>query len=270
MDDTEINKKLELLFAESDFSPKTYVDVMGEKIDVPVKYSDANAFMVFVPISYEAAKAHINNERLKPVSIFKKRALLGVTIFNYTDCQVGPYRELALSIPVLLDTSFPLPVLPLLFDSLYSGYGFYTISLAMNTKIARVHSEKIFGYPTYTENINIEIKNENDLVSIFVSEAQQQILSFSMSVPKSYRFTKKKYKTFFFTNNDLLKVTLNASAYEAGLGAGKLSLLKLGDHPLSKLITSLAPANKPLQGIYYKKAFEILEKPEKIGQAKGC
>ena len=47
MTENQVKKKLEEMVRRHGYAPKYQVEVMGRKIDVPVKYSDVSALMVF-------------------------------------------------------------------------------------------------------------------------------------------------------------------------------------------------------------------------------
>ncbi len=264
MDEVKIEEKLNNLLKDFDYTPKYQVDVMGKKIDVPVKYSNVRAFMFFFPISIEMARKLINNKRLEAVSILKKKCLLGITIFDYIECPVEPYREVALSIPVILDSKISIPFLPLIFDFLFKKFGFYTILLAMNNDIARKHSEIIFGYPTYDKNINIDIKEEsNGYTLISASEGSEKILSIGIKKGSgNLRRIRKKSNTYFIKDDKIFNAELNYAAYELAEKNG--SAIDLGNHKISRIIKNLLFQNKPLRSIYYAKAIEILYSPKEV------
>lgn len=264
MDEIKMKEKLESLLKDFDFSPKYQVDVMGQKIDVPVKYSNTRAFMVFLPISIKKATELISNKRFNPVSILKKRCLLGITIFDYIECPVGPYREIALSIPVTLDSKISIPFLPLIFDSFFKKSGFYTFLLAMNTSIARDHSKIIFGYPTYDKNIEIDIKEKNGYILIDSYEGREKIISLKMKESNNFKIIRKKNNTYFLKDDKIINVELNYAAYEAQSALDNNLSLELGDHNISKIIKNLLVHQKPFRSIYYAKAIEILDSPKEI------
>lgn len=265
MNEAEMNKQLKKLLEHHDYSSKYQVTVFDRKIDVPVVYAHASALMAFFPISLDKAVKLLKTKRLKPVSILGGRCLVGVTIFDYHDCPVGPYRELALSIPVTLDSAFSVPLLPLFFDSLFSTFGFYTLLLAMNTDIARAHSEHIFGYPTFSRNIEIDIIKDDTTIAIEAREKNEKIMSFRLKKPDNLRAIKKKYITYFIKNDTIISVEMQTAAFEAHSAKSDQPMLELGTHEIARILGMLSIEPRALQSVYYADAIEILNAPKKEG-----
>ena len=130
------------------------VRISDRIIDIPAKYT-GNAIMGIFTIATKEAKRILATSIFSPVEIYYGRSLLGVTIFNYLDSPVGPYNELALSIPSLVNSKFSIPLFPLLLRNILKNFGFFTIFLAMNKEVAKEHGEKVFGYPHYEDKIEI-------------------------------------------------------------------------------------------------------------------
>lgn len=239
------------------------VDVEGIQVQVPVVYEELSAVLLFFPAKLEEISRIIDSERVTPVKIFADTCLLAVTIFDYTKCPTGPYRELALSVPVMLDQKKSVPVLPLIFESFFENYGFYTNLLAMNTDIARVHSEKIFGYPTYAKNIKIDSHSQEGFLKINVTDGKEHVLSITTKEPKHYKKIKgKNYNTFFTNNDKLYRVKMTVDATVADSLFSKDSVCVFSNHEIcDTYINKFLLNKKPLYQMHYKQAVEILSSP---------
>lgn len=242
------------------------VDIEGIKVEVPVVYEELSALLMFFPASLKKIEKVINCSRVAPVKIFGDTCLLALTIFDYTKCPTGPYKELALSVPVMLDKKCSVPILPLIFESLFENYGFYTNLLAMNTDIARVHSEKIFGYPTYHKNIKIDLSNQSDSIKISVMDESQHVLSIVTKESRHYKKLKgKNYNTFFTKNNRLYKVKMTVNATVSSSSLNKDCLCDFSSHEIcDKYINKFLLSNKPLYQMHYKQAVEVLSAPTQV------
>lgn len=264
MEDKKVKEKLNLVLKDVNFNSKYTVNLGGNNVDVPVKYSDSRAFMALFPVSINAVKKILSSSRLEPISIFNGKCLLGITIFDYVTCPVGPYREIALSIPVKLDPKISIPILPLIIDPIFGKSSFYTILLAMNTSIGREHSEKIFGYPTYDKNIDVIIEVVDGIAYIKVAEGDEKILTIKMNLPKKLRIRKNKYNTYFMKEGRILNSELFAATYEAESGGKLDSVLDLGSHEISNIIKSLNVQKNPFRTIYYQNVVEVLSAPKEV------
>lgn len=235
-------------------------NVLGNDINTPVKYPDATARMVFFPISFEKAEKLISNNRLIPVRFLGKRAVLGITIFDYVESDVGAYRELALSIPVLKDPKFRCPFLPLIFDGLFKNFGFYTVLLAMNNDIGRIHSKKIFGYPTYSKNINVDINKNEKTLFISVKEGKEKIIDLKINNSKKAKLIRKSYNTYIKKDNNLNLVKMDIIAMMSESFLGKNIEISLGNHYISKILKDLDLGDKAIGISHYTKLVEVLSK----------
>lgn len=256
---------------EKDFSlkkpvvDKLYtVDVDGIDIDVPAVYDKVSATMSFFPISYKKARHIINNERVFPVKIFPNTAIFAITVFDYKDSPAGPYREVALSIPSTIDREIPL--LPLLADSLFNSFGFYTILLFMDTDMGIKHSRKVYGYPVYEKKVTIDIDDNESCVKVDAYEGGKKILSIKTKKFKRYNLMKNKlYNTFFMFGKELKKVEMTVDAFMAEKNLGNGCECSFGEHEIyNKYIKDLLMTDKPLRYMHYTNATEILSQPYKI------
>lgn len=259
-----MKENLESLLKNFDFSPKYQVDVMGRKIDVPVKYSDASAFMVFFSISLKKAKEILNSSRLSPVRITGDRCLLGITFFNYRDCPAGPYHEFTFSIPVMVDAKFNIPIIPFIFESFFKKFGYYVILMGVDTDIARKHIEQIFPYPTFNKNLSIDLKEDDRCLFAGVCDGGEEIIFVRSVLPNKCKLEKKEFNTYYAKDGTIYKVRLNTFSYNKMMFRMKGFQFQLGNHEVAKMLKDLDIGTKPLTGIYYKKAIEIASEPKEL------
>ena len=240
---------------------------VGETLfDIPVKYTDTTAFMAFFPIPRKKAEEILGTNRLNPVSILGNRSILGLTVFDYKSCQAGPYREVAISVPVIMDSKINIPILPLLAGQLFPNFYFYSILLAMNTDLAMAHSEEIFGYPTFKRKVDVDFKKELDMLTISSREGGSKIFSLKTRVPKKTKKIKTKFRTCFKKDGLLYSVNLYAEADETNFTDHSNFDFELGNHEISKIIGDLKINPRPMQCVFYREAVEILDLPQNRGK----
>ena len=259
-----MKERLEELLKDFNYVPQYQVDVMGKKIDVPVKYSDTSAFMVFFPISLKKAKDFLRSVRLAPVSILGGRCVLAITFFDYRDCPVGPYHEFTFSIPVMADSKFNIPILPLIFDSVFKKFGYHVILMGVDTDISREHIKKIFPYPTVNKNLSINLDEESGHLFAGIKDETSEIISVHLDLPSNYKIAKKSYNTYYTKNNKVYRVRLNTFVYWNKIIRMRNLRIDFGEHEIVKMLKSLNIGFKPITGIFYKKAIEIVGTPEEI------
>lgn len=264
MDEATIKEKFDAFLKKSNLEPHHKVKVMGKDIDVPVKYLDGSVFMIFFPISFKKAKDLLQSNRLTPVRLMGDRCVLGITIFEYRDSPVGPYNEFTFSIPVMIDSKFHAPILPIVFDSFFKNFGYYVILLGADTDIARKHIDEIFPYPTFNKNVSISLNEKNGRLFAGIKDEKEEIASFDFILPGSYTFAEKKYNTYYKKNNKIYRVKLDTFLYWRQMFRMKDLRFSLGDHEISAMLKGLHISSKPLLGIHYKKTIEIASAPEEI------
>ena len=264
MNEIEMKKRLETLLKDFNYVPEYQVDVMGKKVDVPVKYSDASAFMIFFPISLGKAKDFLRSDRLAPVSILGGRCVLAVTFFNYYDCAIGPFQEFTFSIPVMVDSKFNIPILPIIFDSVFSNFGYNVILIGTNSDISRKHIEKIFPYPSFDKNISTNLNEKDKHLSANIKNGTDEVISVSLDLQGNYKMSKKRYNTYYTRDNKIYRVRLNTFLFWEKIIEMKNLRLNFGNHEISRIFEKLDVNPKPIASVYYKKAIEIASAREEI------
>lgn len=242
------------------------IDIMGENISVPVFYSKSSAYMSFFSISREKALRIINSNRLKPINILNGKSLIGITVFDYIDCPVGPYREIALSIPVSVDSLISIPFLPIIKDYFLGRANFFTLLLAMNTEISRDHSGLIFGYPTYDSKLDINIIKGVKNTDIIITETGNDVLAMSFNNSDSRKISKSRYNTVFNKENNLFSVQLHALSYISSQNGKHNDKVRVGFHPITKILNDLEMDPQPIWSFTYSDVTEVLEEPIDLGK----
>ena len=245
----------------------TYINnynYQGRNINPPLTYPKLQGVMFFLPISYSRACELIGKE-ISPIRISPQKALLGLTIFDFIDSPVGPYREMALTIPVSLNNPFKPSFVPLIFQKTLNKYfALYTVMLGMNTLHGQKHASQIFGYPIYDDLLDIDFNFNDRYVEVTVKENGDNILTFKINVNKGFKKHERFYKTIFRTNDGMKLVNLSALTNESSTYMNRLLSFKFGKHDIANKIIALEPLMFSLQTSFYKNAVETLSNPKDI------
>jgi len=241
---------------------RNYYKLQDKILRPPLTYDNFRGVMFFLPISYSSALEVVANRNILPIRISPKRALLGLTVFDFVDCQIGPYRELALTIPVSINNPLMPKLLPLLFpNSLHKYLGLYTIMLAMNTIPGQKHASQMFGYPVYKNILDIEFNLSDNNVEVEIKEQNTKIVSFKENINNKYKTKNRFYHTIFQSDNVIKQVDLSATAQESSSYLRHLTNFHIGEHSISNKIKHLNPSMLSLETIVYKSAKETLSMP---------
>lgn len=265
MEDNKYYNKLQKELAQYPYK-RDYVHLVGKvNIDVPMIYSDASSAMYFFIVNIKDLSPFMKDKRVKPVSIFPGKTLLAINIFEYRESAVGSFNEFTYSVPVMMDSKLNLPVFPIIFDQLFSKLGFYVIQLGASNEAGREHIKEIWGYPTHDTDLNISLRRESGYLTSSIRDGKENIFTISEKLPKrsNLKFQKKKFKTYFSSENELRQVKLDTLLFEkTWLGSKELSV-DIGSHQLSGLLNSVK-IKKKLATVFYPYAVEIAGSPKKI------
>lgn len=251
---TRLQKELELYSYHKD-----YVHLIdGISIDIPMIYGDASSMMYFMLVDAKKVMNFIHDKRIKPILVFPNKTLLAINVFEYRESAVGEFGEFTFSVPIIMDGRVNIPIVPLIFDQSFSKLGFYVIQLGASNDLGRRHIEDIWGYPTYKNNLDISIMNDNGRVTATIKENNNNILTISENLPKNlnFKFKRKKFNTYFSHGKELRKVELSTFLFDkTWIGSNNFEI-KIGNHSLGNILSELG-VGKKFATAFYPNAIEI-------------
>lgn len=260
-----MKEKLEEMLQKHGYVPKYQVDVIGRAVDIPVMYADASALMLLFPAPAERVGRFLRSGRLVPIGIMNGECLLAITIFDYRKSPVGPYKEFTFSVPVLLDAKVRVPLLPIVFESLFKKSGHCVIQIGADNDTARAHIREIFPYPLFDRNLSINLADDSTVVRARIAAHGQEIFSTEHPLfPDSkYRIAKRCYNTYFTDRGQVYNVRLTTFSYSArGIFPRDARVtVGNGNHTLIEILREIGIRQRPLFSLYYKNAVEIAEAP---------
>lgn len=253
-------EKLELDESKIKIKTEWQVKVGGFLIDVPLRYK-CNAINAIFPISTKKAKELIKTDKIKPLEIWPGKSLLCITLFDFYKAAVGPYTEMALSIPVKYKTKILVPIISIFLGELLEKIDFFVVQIAQSSKMAIEHGLAITGYPRYslTELINIDFKDDKDFIYANVSGSGEKILDLKIKKPKSEKIKRELYDTYFIKNNQIQKIKMETYGI---IGKSKICDFKLGNHSWANFINELKILPKSIDTRYYRDTIKIVNSPE--------
>ena len=245
--------------------PSEYdVEVMGKKIPVPVRYTNASAFLLLFSISYKQAQKMLKSNIVTPVRWFGDRSLLEVTLFKYQDEPVDLYYESTFSIPVIHKKTLQLPVVPVLLESFFKSYGHYVFLMGVDSPFSRKHIEEIFPYPLYQKDLDIFLERNNSLITGHIKDKSENIFSFKAKKTTGHTLAHKRFMTYYKVDDTIHNVHLNTFSFSKYIFQTHDIEICLGNHEISMMLTALEINKKPIVGIDFLKAVEIASGPKQI------
>ena len=133
-----------------------YSLVDGIPFKLPVASHHSPALMAAFTIDADKAAALLPGRELHPLLLWRRRALLLITVVDYTSTNIGKYIEFSIAIAVT-HGSRPAPaLLPVLFRRHYD-LGQYVYDLPVSTEISVKGGKGIWGMPKHQANLDFRI-----------------------------------------------------------------------------------------------------------------
>lgn len=226
--------------------------------DLPILYHRDDAFALYFTANYEKVKAVMPSDKLHPVILPGKKAVVVIGAFNYIDTSIGTYGEVAVALPAVFDkkiTSFN-GILPALMESGYPGFGVVIMHLPVTRVEAKDAGRGEWGYTKFIADMYFSISPE--YMECRLLEGDRDILDMRVKRKGFYLRDKKPLTTFSVKDGDLIKTVIpQIAAKRVSLMTGG-SRLKLGDHPVAESIRSLGISSRPFMSVYYPERAAIL------------
>jgi hypothetical protein len=234
------------LFEEVNMGTKDFFDgvehipVSWRQYDLflPVFYHDFSLMSVSILVSIDRARKLLPSQRLRPYRITPRHTALRVTAYQYRECDLGPYNEVSISVPVTIDQETPLftgilrkiPDIPMSF----------TYHLPVTTEIAREVGAEFAGYPKFVADIGFE--DEGDWLRCELRADSQRILVLRGRKLGLKLVPRLCFHPLTHKKGSIMRSEMVVSERELGSSTRAEDVeLELGDHPISEEIRDLSP-----------------------------
>ena len=178
-------------FKQFDFrtakQPLKLTDEISKDYQFPTLYGNVTCAIGIFLCDYKKAQALLPHPKMKPVAMPKGRALVTFSCYEYKSVKgVAPYNEIAMTIPVMIDPSINVPVLPVIMDSLFKKFGYYVFHMPVTSLENRIRGNDIWGLPKVVDTINIKIEDNHSKTSAIDADGNEY---FSLNVPTQGKAT---------------------------------------------------------------------------------
>jgi len=206
------------------------------KLHVPVFYPDIMLMTVSMLAPAERIRALLPSQRLKPYRITPWHSTMSITTYQYRQSDIGPYNEVAISVPVTLDEETPLFTgslrrMPRMLMS-------YTHHLPVTTEIAREVGAEFAGYPKFVADI--EFTEEDNWLTCELRADGQKVLKLSgrkLELKQAPRF---RMSPLTFRRGYILRSEFVLSEREMGTSKSAADVkLELGEHQIAEELIEL-------------------------------
>jgi hypothetical protein len=242
----------------------TGVDVGSAQIDLPIMYYRDDSFMGIFAADYEPVRALLPSQDLYPVTLPDGRATVAVIAFNYLDTSIAPYGEVGIALPCTYGRQAP-PLLPLLLEARFPGWGGFVLHLPVTTRVARDGGRVIYGYAKFIADMDFQ--KRPDYQRVRLAEGEAHILTLTVRAQGLPLKDNRPLITYSVKDDQLLKTTVPSRAvYQLGFKPGS-GTLELGDHAIADQLRSLGVSNTAILTRNFLTRSGILPAGEPVGPA---
>jgi hypothetical protein len=207
------------------------------QLHVPVFYPDMMLMTVSFLAPTERIKAILPSKRLHPYRITPWHSLVSISAYMYRDCDLGPYNEIGIDVPVTLDR--PTPLFAGSLRKLPDEPMSYVHTLPVTTEIARVVGAEFAGYPKFVAQI--DFADEDGWIRCDLHDNDQHVLT--LCGRKLDLSRAPRVRTYPLTQRRGYILRSEFIGSEREMGASRSSedaKLELGDHPIAQELRELA------------------------------
>lgn len=134
-------------------------DELSKDFSFPTFYNNVSCGIGIFMCNYEKALEVLPHPSMKPVRMPGGRAVVIFSCYEYKNVMnMKPYNEIAMTIPLLINPSISVPVLPLI-SKAFKNFGYHVFSMPVTSEENRIRGRKIWGIPKVTERIDIDQKD---------------------------------------------------------------------------------------------------------------
>ena len=197
----------------------------------PVFYYDVTTLSLQCLASIERVKKSLPSSRMHPLRITPWHCVVSISAFEYRDSDIGPYNEVSIGVPVVLNE--PSPLFTGILSKVPAVPKVYIHHLPVTTEIALEAGLKFGGYPKFLAEI--EFQQDGKWVSCQVREAGKQILTLTGRESVLKNVTRSRMQPIIMRSGYMLRCEFIVSErHEVDSRANSDVRLELGEHPIAQ------------------------------------
>ncbi|MDE3069884.1 MAG: acetoacetate decarboxylase family protein [Acidobacteriota bacterium] len=245
--------------------PQMDATLSGQAVKLPIFYYDGTAIGAVFPARLAALRRLMPDPRFSPARLAPGVGAVAITCFEYRDTDIGPYNELAISVP--LNEPYHAPNLPgraLLASLRRRQMHAWVQHLPVTTEIARAGGVELYNYPKFIGGIEFERSGTG--IECRLSEGREHILTLSGALIPTPRSERIQLFSHLWMDGQPQGSEFKINAAEMGVSVwGSSARLELGTrHPIARELGSLLYSPMPVQYQYIARFEGILYGPEHL------
>jgi len=211
------------------------------------RYGYKNAISGFFEFPTDNAK-RILPSHLEPVEVHHGTSIFSMTVFDFTESQVGPYGELVLAVIVapLVKPGERLP-----------KSAFYPYLVATTTRAAREHAIERWHLPHWMEDVEVDFQEDGRSISASVRADGAPVAELSIS-DYSWSPVSHLYQSFMKDGDNayLARILMEGQQSEHEEETGKL---RLHEHPIHKDLVISEVYDVPFRELWMRQGQQLFD-----------
>jgi Acetoacetate decarboxylase (ADC) len=231
----------------------------------PTFYYDGSATAAFFAARLSALRRLMPDPRISPARIAPGLGVVAIVCFEYSDTDIGPYNELAITVG-LNDPWFlrNFPGRALLAGTRRRQLHSWVHHLPVTTEIARAGGVEFYNYPKFIAGIEFEQSDTQRVCRL--REGQEPILTLAGKRISTPRTEQLQLFSHLWMDRQPQSSEFKINAIELGISFRPgAAALELGDrHPVARELAGLLVSRRPIQYVYVPRFEGILYGPEHL------
>jgi hypothetical protein len=230
-------------------TPRNPMTIEGLTVEFPILYYDLRMIAATFTAKTSLIKKILPHPNYKPVEIWPGTGMLGVFAFEYFDTSIGPYNEIALTIPIKFPPSFAFPGLAVISGMRKKIFSGYIRQLPVTTEIALKGGIYFWNYPKFLGEISF--KDEGPNLEVTLKEKGEIILKMRSKKLSLNRSSKLTFYTYSIKDRVVMRGVIEGWAPKIGeTMLGGNAELELGNHRISRELAELNLSKTARSGMY--------------------
>jgi hypothetical protein len=190
---------------------------------------------------------------LQPLEMQHTRSVLALTAFEFTESEVGAYKEvvLAVIVPPKVQAGKPMP-----------KAAFYPFCVGTSTKASRLHAIERWHLPHYMKDLEIEFAESEGLMEVAVRAEGSPVLDFSVT-EHVFEPTRNLYNAFMADGDRRFKANIYMEAPHSEHEEERGSLT-LYEHEMTGPLTLAEVNTYPFREQWYRAGIQTFEPLEAL------
>lgn len=236
-------------------------DLSGHHFRIPILYRDASAVTAIFPARAKVAARMLPHAGLTPTPLAPGVASVAVTFFEYRDTDIGPYNEMAVSIPCVFGEQ-PVPFWTVARQMRRRTLSAYVLQLPVTTEIARVGGVELYGFPKIVAPVEYSTEGRHFEGSLHADG--RRVLGLGGRLPDSdEEDVPFRWITYSMREGRLMEanVTVRADTLAVARGGRAMELDLDESHPIATQLRDLLISRRPLHVEHAGRFRSILHAP---------